>query len=473
MNRWTMGLLAGALWGCSGPAPAPLDPENSESEFRARTLSDPGLRDFIEANLGSKLDPFPPVSWDLTKLTLAAFYYHPELDLARARLGIAQAGVTTARMWPNPTVSLDLERVWNQSAPPTPWVYGLTLSYPVDTLWKRGYRIKEARRTTEQAGLDLGLAAWRVRSRLRTTLVDHLLALRELALRRTEEDVRREVVVALRQRLAAGAVFRLDVGRAEAELATTQIALLADESQVAETRAALAGALGVPGSALDGASLSWPELETPPRSEALPLSTLQKAGLVHRLELRRTLSEYEAAEAVLKLEIAKRYPEFNPGLGLLNDQGDHKVTLTPSFTLPIFNQNEGPIAEALARRKEVAARFAAIQAEVIAETETTLARYRGTLQEFSKTEEILSLLETQEKTTRRAVELGAEDRVALTGVRLGLVVGGSSRLTALRKVQSSLGALEDAVQGPLDQVGILPPAPFGNPRDRAKKEENP
>ena len=76
-------------WGCASPEPRPLDPQRSEAEFRARTLEDPGLRRFIEANPGATATPFPPASWDLGMLTLAAFYYQPDLDLARARHEVA------------------------------------------------------------------------------------------------------------------------------------------------------------------------------------------------------------------------------------------------------------------------------------------------------------------------------------------------------------------------------------------------
>ncbi|HVR83084.1 MAG TPA: TolC family protein, partial [Planctomycetota bacterium] len=276
MNRAALVVVLFSLWGCASPEPPRLDPERSAFEFKSRTLADPGLRNFIEANLGTKLDLFPPPSWNLRTLTLVAFYFHPDLDVARAHLGLVRAGIRTSQAWPNPTASVDLEKVTNPTKGISPWVYGFSLNMPLDTLWKRGYRIDQAERLSEQARLELALSGWRVRSRLRATLLDHLLSAGELDLRRQEEAVRAEVAVAQGRRLAVGAVFRLDVDRAEAEVAGARAAIRAAEGQLAESRSALASAIGIPPRALEGAVVLWPDLETPPPSETLLPQDLER-----------------------------------------------------------------------------------------------------------------------------------------------------------------------------------------------------
>jgi len=71
--------------------PAPLAPAQTASSLAARSLNDPGLRRFVEQNLGHELNPWPPQGWDLPMLTLAAFYFSPELDTARTRVVAAEA----------------------------------------------------------------------------------------------------------------------------------------------------------------------------------------------------------------------------------------------------------------------------------------------------------------------------------------------------------------------------------------------
>src|SRR5439155_1104115 len=82
----------------------------------------------------------------------------------------------------------------------------------------------------------------------------------------------------------------------------------------------------------------------------------------------------------------------------------------PSFTLPIFNQNEGPIAEAEARRSEVAARFYQVQAAAIGEIEAASERYQTALAEIGEAEKTLGTIDRREKATRRAIELKDLDK---------------------------------------------------------------
>jgi cobalt-zinc-cadmium efflux system outer membrane protein len=441
--RWAV--LAMVLGGCSSPEPRPLDPVKSETEFRARSLSEDELFRYLE----KALHRAPTGAWDLEALTFAAFFYHPELDVARARLSGALAGIETADAIPNPTVNGDLEKVLNSAGPPSPWVYGLNLNMPLDFLWKRGYRVEQARQSALAARYELSEVGWHVRGRLRAAFVDHLLAVLELDGRRLEEGIRGELATLLERRLGVGETFRLEVVAAQADLATAKVATLAAVGRVAESRAALASSVGIPDSALEGVRFAWPDLEKLPAEAELPLGSVVAAGLVNRLDIRRVLSEYAAREAELQLELAKRYPDLNLGPGYLWDQGDKKFTLGFSVSLPIFNQNGGPIAEAEAHRKEVAARFLALQAGAIAEMEAALARYRSASAQKSAVETTIALVRKRETAIQRAIELGEMDRVALAGVRLEMASAREARLGAIRRAQAALGELEDAVQRPL------------------------
>src|SRR5689334_5195051 len=76
--------------------PAPIVPSATASQFESRSLADTGLRFFEEQSLEHSVSPWPPKAWDLQTLSLAALYFNPSLDLARARLAMAEGAVTTA-----------------------------------------------------------------------------------------------------------------------------------------------------------------------------------------------------------------------------------------------------------------------------------------------------------------------------------------------------------------------------------------
>ncbi|MGH9645678.1 MAG: TolC family protein, partial [Bryobacteraceae bacterium] len=434
-------IVAALLTSCVKYHPRPLDPPRSEQLFRARTLSDPGLRAFLK-----KAD-WPPASLSLNDLAAVALYFNGDLDVARAQLRTARAAVITAQARPNPSLSAGAG--WTNS-PESPLVFHFDPAFTVETAGKRGWRILEAEKRAEAARVALDEAAWGVRVRVRNTWLDYVMALRSLAVLRAEASVRAEVVGLLEKRLRVGEASQPDVNVARTALISVEVEAKAAETQVNESSMALAAAVGLP---------ALPKIDTqtlPPTPNSLPLADVQKAGLLHRADIRRSLLEYAAAEANLHLEIANQYPDFQYSPGYSFDEGHHKIALSPALNVPLVNRNRGPIAESEARRAEAEARFNALQAQAIGEMGIALASYNGALAELSDAEQrLVRIQQTREAAMRLAVQAGEEDRLALAGVQVESAVAARARLDALRRVQNALAAVEDAVQQPLEPGSVL------------------
>ncbi|HVA93403.1 MAG TPA: TolC family protein [Candidatus Dormibacteraeota bacterium] len=432
---------------------APIVPRETASKFQSRNLSDSGLLAFVAKHQSPSRTASPPETWDLGTLWLAAEYFNPAMAAARARIAAAEASVVTAGARPNPTLGI---------APGIPSPYLLTLDFavPIETAGKRGYRIASARSLNQAAKFDLASTAWKLRSGVRTAFVDYLLATRNLDLLRSEERIRGEQVRLLEQRFAVGEIPRPSLDLARIQRSQTRLAINAAEGQADQSKAALAAAIGIPVAALQGVKLSWTGLESPPSVKSLSPRQLQQDAVLNRLDIRRALAQYAASEAALQLEIAKQYPNLVIGPGYAYEEKSSYFTVGISATLPIFNRNQGPIAEAEARRKGVAAAFLAMQAQVIGESEQALALYTAALKEFSEADGSLRNLQgEQERMMRRAVNAGEQDRLALNGVRIESSVLARGRLDALHRALSDLGALEDAVQRPLDSGDVIPTPP--------------
>jgi len=86
---------------------APIVPSDYASKFELRSLTDPGLQTYVEENFGHPATPWPAKTWDFGRLSLAALYFNPALEGARARVSEAQAAMTAAtearRMLTTPT----------------------------------------------------------------------------------------------------------------------------------------------------------------------------------------------------------------------------------------------------------------------------------------------------------------------------------------------------------------------------------
>jgi outer membrane protein, heavy metal efflux system len=438
------------LAGCAAQrhTPAPLDAGATASQFEARSLADTGLRSFEERNLGHPVSPWPPKSWGLQTLSLAALYFNPGLDLARARLATAEGAIVTAGARPNPTFDI-------VPGVPAPYLLTQDVVFLIETAGKRGRRVQVARNLDQAAQLDLADSAWTVVMGARLALLNYLVASRNLELLRSEEKAREDEVAILGQVLSAGEITRLDVDLARMEASKTRVAARTAEGQAADAKAALAAAIGIPVAGLEGAEFSWPDMDAPPTPESLSADRVQRDAVLNRLDVRRSLAQYAAAEASLHSEIAKQYPNFSIGPGYTYEERNNFFTVGFSTSLPVFNRNQGPIAEAEGRRKEAAAAFLQTQALVIAKSERALAVYGAALKEVAEAQSLYQLQENQLQIVRQSIRAGAGDRLSLDSVQIQLAVLARARLDAVGRAQRALGNLEDAVQRPLDHDGVF------------------
>jgi cobalt-zinc-cadmium efflux system outer membrane protein len=444
---------------------APIVASTTASQFESRSLADTGLRSFEERNLGHPVSPWPPKSWDLQTLSLAALYFNPALDLARARLAIAEGAIVTARARPNPTFDF-------VPGVPTPYLLTQDFLLLIETAGKRGRRVQIAQNLDQAAQFDLADSAWTVLMGARLALLNYLVASRNLELLRSEQQVREDQIGILEKILSVGEIPRLDVDLARIEVSKTQVATRTAEGQVADAKAVLAAAIGIPVAGLDGAEFSWSDMDTPPAPESLSADQLQRDAVLNRLDIRRSLAQYAAAEAAVHSEIAKQYPDFNIGPGYTYEERNSFFTVGFSTSLPIFNRNQGPIAEAEGRRKEAAAAFLQTQAQVIARSERARAVYTAALREVAEAESLRKLQETQLQIIQQTISAGADNRLSLDNVEIQIGVLARARLDALARTQRALGDLEDALQHPLAPGDVLPINPESPAMNKLPKESN-
>jgi len=447
--------LALLLTGCASFTPQPLDPGQQQAALEARRLNAPEVRQFAERSLGHEVTPWPPQSWDLDALTLAAFYYHPDLDRAQAQRLAAEAATITAGARPNPTGGVSFQRNMDAPAGQSPWTNGFTLDIPVETAGKRDIRIEQAQYLAQAAKLRAAEAVWQIRSRVRASL---LAAYPTEALVCRQRDLQEEITRMIERRFAAGFASQPELTQARLTLNRAMLALRENQKQGAENRARLAAAVGVPDAALDGAEISHQAFEPLPPVSSLPPAEARRQALVTRPDVLATLADYEAAQSALQLEIAKQYPDISIGPGYTWDAGQVKWSLGLSLVLPLLNRNEGPIAEAKARREEAAAAFLSVQAKAIAEVDEALAGYGHAVEMFETADALLQAQQKLERSTAAAFQGGEADRLSWVSARFETVAAELARISALSQAQTSLGRVEDALRRPLGAQGTLPTA---------------
>lgn len=455
-------LLLMLIGACAGYRPEPLSAADQAASIEERTLDNPRLLEFISAEGAPR-----PMDrgWDLAGLALAALYYHPDLDIARAKLAEARAGVITAGQIPNPSLSFE-ELSYNASvATPSPWTVAPVINFLIETFGKRQYRTKAASALVDAARADLATVSWHVRGGVRDALLDLWAAQRRLDLLRQRFDLQDRLATLLEHRFAAGAVSALDLARERSNRNRVGLAVREAERQGIEARARLAAAIGIPLPALDGVDIDFVAFENPQQPGAdVATGALRRRAVVERSDVQALLAEYAAAESALALEVANQYPNIRLSPGYEYDAGQNKYLLRPAADLPIFNQNQGPIAAAKARRELAAARFTALQTRIIDALDGAAADYRAASRLLDTADALLAGEQARERRVMRSFAAGEVDRPTLLAAQIGRSVAEQSRFDALIRQRRALGALEDALRQPLYEPDAILPVPKTSPR---------
>jgi cobalt-zinc-cadmium efflux system outer membrane protein len=439
--------------GCAHFQPHPISPEKSAAQLESRRLEDAGLKQFLEKNLGHGITSWPKQNWNLQELTLVAFYFHPSLEVARAQWLVASAGLKTAGTRPNPSVTVtpgyDSQIPGNYS----PWLIPVTFDLPIETAGKRGKRIAEAEKIAEAARWNFVSAVWQTRSGVRASLLDFMIAGQRVALLQSQFATQQQIVKLLQQRFDVGENSRPELTIAQIAMIKTQLDLSDARSKQADAHSRLAEALGLSEAALNGENVNF-DFATPGVWQ-LTSADARNVALRSRADILAALADYAAAEDDLRLQVAKQYPDLHLGPGYAwnsGNAGDNQWSLGLTLELPILDQNQGPIAEAEARRKLTAAKFVELQSQVIGEIDRSVAGFRVAREQLQAGNESLAAEQQQQKSAQAQVEAGAADQLDSLNAQLEFSNAMLAQLDNQAKLQSAFGSLEDAVQCPADSI---------------------
>lgn len=273
--------------------------------------------------------------------------------------------------------------------------------------------------------------------------------------------VRSEIVDIYEKRLAAGETPGPEVDIFRVDLVTVRSSLGAAIGETAQGRIAIANAAGLPGSSLESVAIRAPELDSPPAAATLPITLVQRAGVLHRADVRRALAEYAVADALVRLEVAKQYPDVQLTPSYTFEEGFARYMLNTALQpLPVFHRSRLLIQQAEAEREQAARQFQFQQAQAIGELERAVAQYQAAFTAWQDAgSRVLAIQRGREAAARRALAAGEGDRLGVATVRLETFTASRAELDALTRVTTALAAIEDAMQQPLSaalQVGDPP-----------------
>ncbi len=288
---------------------------------------------------------------------LAAFFWD---------IRAAEARILQAKLVPNPEISYDGEdftRAGVRSATES-MQNTLVLSQLIELGGKRSSRVWEAQFDRRAAEWDYQVKRLEVLKSTTLAFIDVLSGQRKVLLAEENVQLTERGIPVTQKRVEAGKASNVELIRTNTEAATARIGLTEARHDLEAARVNLAAQWGAKKATFPSVTGDLEQLRPIPSLESL------KAKLQANPELAKWTTERQRREATLSLARAEAHPDvtINAGPRLLgSSRADMTLVAGFSVPLPLWNRNQGKIAEAEANVAKTSDERAAAEAGTYAE----------------------------------------------------------------------------------------------------------
>ena len=288
--------------------------------------------------------------YSLQKVLEIASVENPSVRVAKAQQEAAVANVTTAKAFANPEIEMTAGPSRYRTGPgdtKSNWIVGL--SQPLEFSDVRTARREIAESNVVFVGVNAEINQVELRARVKKAFYDVLQ--RQAALRLVEDD--RNLLQQIRERVK----LRVDIGespryeliKADTEALAAERDYQAAVVRVVETKAYLKGLVG------SSMPVDFDVVGELPMNQALPAVNSLREQLSQSPILKQVRAASETADAKLRLEQNLRNPGVTIKAGIEQDPDLTSFRLGLALPLPLWNQRQGQIAEAVANISQVQA----------------------------------------------------------------------------------------------------------------------
>jgi cobalt-zinc-cadmium efflux system outer membrane protein len=289
---------------------------------------------------------------DENALVRYALSHNPDLRAAHWDEDVATAGVSSASALSNPVARGE----WLHVQSPNDYGFGVGLEWAPPRPGVYGAGKDAARARVRAVKSDFSERAAELEANVRLEYAQVAALEEEIALAEQSVVTRRSVHQAVKERMAHGAASRIDLSLAAVSLARGEqerdLLVLSRATAVTQLEALL----GMPADQTLDLKPTAAASEVASAATATSAMTLEQQAILQRPQLRADAARADAAEQTASAERAKRWPWLELQVRYRrHDQSNYPddVTLGLEVTLPIFNQNPGPIAAAEASRRQL------------------------------------------------------------------------------------------------------------------------
>jgi len=274
----------------------------------------------------------------------------PRAEWLRRQLGVARAGITQAKVLPNPAIEFD-----NGYAE---FSYRVGVAIPIEPPWKLFLRLVAAKANLGVVELQMEQALWSLRADTRRAYTELVIAEEAAVMMRNLATLTSELADAAGKRYGAGDVAKLDKFKADLAFQQADIDAGQAERRVIQAREQLNIIMGRD----ENASVSVPPLTAaqvraennqllPDLTKPMPpLGQYFKEALEDRLEIKLVKQEITATKAGRKVAIGNIVPNgqlafgYDRQLNFPPEANFNRMYLMGSFPIPVFDRQQGELA---------------------------------------------------------------------------------------------------------------------------------
>ncbi len=432
----------------------PLDDKASVAKILAKDPTSTAFNAYL-VEVGYPAESLPLTSWGIDELTLCALFYHTKLDVAKQQLALSELNIQAAGIRNAPSINAEFGQSNQKNGDLSPWLYGLSLNIPIETTNKRSIRIEKAEQNVEVARMDLAEITWQLRNQIATDLIAYHQNLAETQLLQQEVTTQESIVSMLEKRVNAGlasstelsninlltlkAKHQLNNKQTESQLLKAKLA--ADVGLTPENFAAIQiKPLAIENTLTQQATV----LEVPLESKAL-----QQEALLNRIDIRRSIAQYAAAETEIKLQVAQQTPDISLNPGVLFEFGDKIWSLGFSSLLKLLHKDTALVEQAKQLRAIQGAQFEDLQASVIAQINQLHAHYQSAKQANQQAENTLKAEVAQKQKMQKQFESGLIGKLEFAQYSLNTLIAKQQQLSAQFNLLTIANQIENAMQKPI------------------------
>ncbi len=496
-----------ALGGCATVDPRPDfdrtsgNVEKATGQSLPRFEDDAATRDALVAELLA-------AGLTVDEAVKIALLNNTNVRAALARVGMARADAVQAGLFTNPTLGLSFR--FPEGGGRSNLEAGVAQN--IADLWLIPPRKRAAEKDLDRTILEVAREVVALTIDTRTAYFNAVAADQALGIARDNVALTKKLMEVTEARLEAGAVGALDVNLAKGQALRAEVDYRTARLDAASARRSLAKALALT-TLVDDLSLTDPLPSV--HQHAIDAERLVSLARDSRLDLHAAQDNVASAEARVKAEQAKVFPNVDvglelerperralPGRNILADTARASVAnggltapdiesrgqrnqarseeidliMGPSFgvTLPIFDQNQAQIAKAQFAHEQAIAILQAIDRAIVQETREAADRASTAWNVATLYEgELLPQARNTLSISEAAYQAGNTPILNVIDAQRSLLESRRGYVAALQTAANAFVELERAVARPIDVI-LSPPQPpdavRSNPSDKGNPE---